>query len=438
VAGNIRQELTNHAELFVTHNFISKFSIDEFDVAFHHVLLDDQARSALSALLLVECLPDRALWKSRLTEPTDDHWEVLARAIAGCFDHQSQRATDVRWLKVAFLAITGRMIFPQQLADRVESIRLYPDHGDMRQVRPFIRATEIAMRMLEFGEDGRTELPDQHQLAFWEELYRKTRCLPEERDAGPQATERPVTQGLIDTAELVAAHFHSTIAHTSIDARHDSSFGLVLYALNLLIETSASYSHSSPIGRSTLRTIVECFITLSYLVAKDDADLWLKHRDYGNGQTKLSLLKNFASDKVPSFVDLERLEALANEDKWVEFTDINLGAWSSQNLRTMATEANLKDVYDCYYDICSGNTHGHWSAAREAAFVACTNPMHRFHKIPSPINFGLRSVLPDGILLVNRMLDELNKVYPGLEHRINLDSMHSADATAESENAQAD
>jgi hypothetical protein len=149
-------------------------------------------------------------------------------------------------------------------------------------------------------------------------------------------------------------------------------------------------------------------------------------------------LKNLASDQVPSFVDLDRLEALANEDKWVEFTDINLGAWSSQNLRTMAIEANLKDVYDCYYDICSGYTHGHWSAAREAAFVMCTNPLHRFHKIPSPINFGLRSVLPDAISLVNRMMDELNKIYPGLEHRINLDSMPSAETTAGSENEQAD
>jgi hypothetical protein len=437
VAGNIRQDLPNYADLFVTHNFISKFSAGEFDIAFRHVLRDDQAKSALGALLLVDCLPDRKLWEARLAAPTDEHWQILAKAVAVCFDHQSEKATDIRWLKVAFMAIAGRIIFSKEQADRVESLRLFPNHGDMRQVRPFIRSTEIGMRMLEFGEDGRIALPDPHQTAFWEELYRKTRCLPLERDAAPQTAEKQATKALIDAAELVAAHFHSTIAHTSIDARHDSSFGLVLYALNLLIETSASYSHSSPIGRSTLRTIVECFITLAYLVAKDDAELWLKHRDYGNGQTKLSLLKNLASDKVPSFVDLDALEALANEDKWIEFTDINLGAWSSQNLRTMATEANLKDVYDCYYDICSGNTHGHWSAAREAAFVMCTNPLHRFHKIPAPINFGLRSVLPDGILLVNRMLDELNKIYPGLDHHINLHS-HSAAAAAALENPEAD
>ena len=195
-------------------------------------------------------------------------------------------------------------------------------------------------------------------------------------------------------------------------------------------------SHSTAVGRSILRSIVECFITLSYLVSKNDPTLWLKHRDYGNGQAKLSLLKNLAAENVPHFVDLERLESLANEDKWLEFNDINLASWAEQNLRAIAIEAGAKDIYDGYYDLCSGYTHGHWSAIRDAAFVTCFNPLHRFHKIPSPINFDMRSILDDGISLINRMLDELGTIYPGMDHRIVRETTESAKAKKSQKSAE--
>jgi hypothetical protein len=285
-----------------------------------------------------------------------------------------------------------------------------------------IRATELGLRMMEFNEDGKADLPPLQAAAFWDEMHKKTLCIAEGRTDGPRIAEKAEMRELLRIANLIAKHFHATIEQTGIDERHDSSFGLVLFAINLLIETAASYSLFTSVGRSVLRSIVECLITLSYLVSKDDPALWLRHRDYGNGQTKLSFLKNLAADRVPNFVDLDRLESLANEDKWLEFNDINLGAWAAQNLRSIATEANLKDVYDGYYDLCSGYTHGHWSAIRDSAFVTCFNPLHRFHKIPAPINFGMKSVLTDGAALINRMLDALSTIYPGMTDRITFGS----------------
>lgn len=417
VAFNTREYLDNYAELFLTHNFLSKFSEKQFNVAFRQVLDDEKARSALSALLLLDSLPDRHLWGAHLPKPTPDHWQILAKGVGACFNHQSEKATDIRWIKLAFFAIAGRIQFSTQQADLAESIRLYPDKGDMRIVRPMIRATEISLRMMEFGEDEKSDLPAPHQDAFWEELHKKTRCLPLDPKSKPEIVEKEKVRQLINTANMTAEHFHATLKHTGLDARHDSSFGLVLYGLDLIIEAASSYSHSSAVGRSILRSIVECFITLSYLVMKDDPALWLKHRDYGNGQTKLSLLKNLSADSVPRFIDIELLEALANEDQWLEFSDVNLGSWSNKNLRALATEVGVKDVYDAYYDLCSGYTHGHWSAIRDTSFTMCYNPLHRFHRIPAPVNLSMKSIIEDGIDLTNRMLDELNKIYPGLSHR---------------------
>lgn len=278
--------------------------------------------------------------------------------------------------------------------------------------------------MMEFGEESRTgdsiELPPPHQESFWSEMQNRTKCIPHMNTTNPLGFDRTVVDSLTEAAEAISDHFHATLSHTGLDARHDSSFGLVLYAIHLLTESAASLTHTTAAGRSILRSIVECFITLCYLISKDDPELWLKHRDHGNGQTKLSFLKNLSADNVPRFVDLKLLEMLANEDKWLEFQDINLGAWAEKNLRALAIEANVKDIYDAYYDLCSGYTHGHWTAIRDASFTICFNPLHRFHRIPAPINLGMRSILEDGITLINKMLDELEKIYPGLEHRITL------------------
>ncbi|MFA6265357.1 MAG: DUF5677 domain-containing protein [Pseudolabrys sp.] len=428
VAINIRANIPRHSDLFISHNFLSKFSEAEFDIAFCDVLADPEATDALRALLLVDCLPDRALWSSRLAPPDDSHWQTLGHAVGGCFDHQSQSATDIRWIKLMFFIITGRMMFPSEMAVFLENLRLYPDRGDMRSVRPMIRAAEIGLRTVEFGEeilgDKKTtiELPPPHQEAFWSEMQGKTQCLPNGEMQSPERADPAVTRALLDVSEGLAEHFHSTTQHTGLDARHDACFGLLFYALNLVTDISVSYSHTGSIGRSTLRTIVECFITLSYLVKKDDPALWLKYRDHGNGQTKLSLLKNLSAESVPRFIDLELLESLANEDKWLEFHDINFGAWAEKNLRVMATEAGIKDVYDAYYDLCSGYTHGQWSAVRDASFITCFNPLHRFHRIPRPVNFGMKSIIHDGLVLLNRMTDEVVKLYPGFTSRLEVNT----------------
>ena len=66
---------------------------------------------------------------------------------------------------------------------RLKSSYFYPDKGDMRSVRPSIRAMEIGTRSIEFGEEptpkieGSVELPPRHLHAFWKELQETTQCV---------------------------------------------------------------------------------------------------------------------------------------------------------------------------------------------------------------------------------------------------------------------
>ncbi len=62
------------------------------------------------------------------------------------------------------------------------------------------------------------------------------------------------------------------------------------------------------------------------------------------------------------------------KDKWVEFIPINLGHWDSANLRKMAEEVKLKDLYDKFYNYTSGFMHGNWGAVRESVYQKMRKP----------------------------------------------------------------
>jgi hypothetical protein len=50
--------------------------------------------------------------------------------------------------------------------------------------------------------------------------------------------------------------------------------------------------------------------------------------------------------------------------------------------------------------------------------VTCLNPLHRFHRIPAPPKSYMPSILPDACKLVNRMVDDLNHLYPSFKQRL--------------------
>jgi hypothetical protein len=97
---NARERVKNYEDTFISHNHLARLADEDFDIIFRNVFASKPAAAALSALLLVDCLPDRAHWERHLSAPDAQHWQLLSRAVADTFDHQSQKATDVRWLKL--------------------------------------------------------------------------------------------------------------------------------------------------------------------------------------------------------------------------------------------------------------------------------------------------------------------------------------------------
>ncbi|MEJ0012653.1 MAG: DUF5677 domain-containing protein [Bauldia sp.] len=293
----------------------------------------------------------------------------------------------------------------------------YPDKGDMRAVRPHIRASEMMTRN-RMSESGR--LPP-YAGVFWSECFSKTACIPRFPDEGARQEDYRIF--FDDVAKLydeLSNWFMATIGTTAIDARHDATFGLALYILQLLVFALKSTAGQTVAGRLIARTALEAYLTLSFLSSKDDPTIWMQYRNYGAGQSKLAYLKNVSVEDLPSFTTRELLESLANEDMWMEFQDINLGAWSDKNLRKMAEEAGVKDVYDRYYDGLSAYVHANWSATRHAVYGDCVNPLHRFHRVPVPPRFLFQDTVPDIVKIANLALERVAILYPPFKPRLHL------------------
>ncbi|WP_202799661.1 hypothetical protein, partial [Rhodanobacter sp. 115] len=316
----------------VDHTTLSEVSEERFEDFMSVVLSCPGATAALRPLVLIDSLPRLDRWKRHLvSEDEEEEWRALGVAVTGVLDHQSEASTDIRWFKMIVPMISGIVHFPESMADRIECMRLYPDHGDMRSVRPFIRSMEIM---------ARRSPPSEWIARFWEEVFKKTLCMgpsPDEDGRFPV----PIVDGksLYNLRDQIMERFLQSIKVSKVDARLDSSFGLLLYALSIVEEVCANRVQSRILGRLALRSLVDACITLNYLFKIDKDELWASYRVYGAGQAKLAFLKaQELEGDLPSFIDEDMLHAISNEDRWQEFLDINIGHWANSNLRKLATE----------------------------------------------------------------------------------------------------
>lgn len=374
-----------------------------------------KAKSILLSLVVFPSLPAFEDWVSVLGEPQGemekDLADYLANGVRVTLWHQSQEATDCRWVKVLCMVTAGKM---KVVSGMYSEILNYPNEGDMRSVRPTIRASEIIQ---DPQKPATKDWPD----SFWTACLRNTLCAPLPRKDQRKDKISISTYQITHIRHLLLLHYMKSDDTSSIDSKHDAIFGFGFYALRLLNELAVTNLSRAAIGRLVLRTCVESYITLAFLVKRNDPALWDDFRNYGVGQMKLSYLKARDVKEKPAFIDEEFLKEILNEDRWEEFSDIELSHWASSDLRKMSDEAGCKDVYDAYYSWTSTFSHGSWGSIRESNFAMCANPLHRLHLIPSVSVYPLPGVLEDVVKIVNLILGVIESEYPGLELQITND-----------------
>jgi hypothetical protein len=401
------QEQEKHPD--ISHTGLSKLDSSLLDRFLDRLLSIEGVAEALAPLILLPELPAYERWTTRLSNASvDPNWEPLMRAVAHTLNHQSQAATDCRWLRVAALFVCGELRFPTEQAEFPEFIAHYPNRGDLTMVRPLIRALEISFPT--------PVSPWSEQ--FWSRCFVSTPCWPLALERSANVPETGLTiQSLKIAHSTVVGHCRATTTSTAPDARHDTVFGTALYCLAIADELLRVGNSNTVISRLALRTVVESCITLAYLCHHDVAEQWSSFRTYGAGQAKLASLKLDLSSEKPRYVDLETLEILSNEDMWEEYMSINVGHWDGSNLRQLSQAANVKGVYDHYYSWTSSFVHGQWGALRDTAFDTCGNPLHRLHRIPRETSRQQPDLIPDVADLLDRMFDLVDMAYPTFTFR---------------------
>ena len=367
-----------------------------------------EASLALCALRLFDALPGREEWDQELPliEPNVD---LLMDAVGNTLWHQTQEATDCRWVRLMAKIISGKMHIPNEMVDEW---RKYPNEGDQHSVRSTIRASEIALDM--------PKPPDlTWPKAFWEEAWANTPCIILEQRHSQPSIDETVTvtrQAISELYKRLGDHWIQTHLTTAIDPKHDAIFGMAFYCLRILDEMIGIGIGTSILGRLGLRTILEVRINLKYLLTKDSDTLWKKWREYGAGQAKLNALKFDDSIDPPKHIDVESIERIAGEDMWEEYLTVNLASWSRLDLRKLSEQSGLKDTYDKHYSWTSGYSHGMWGPIRESCYQTCGNPLHRLHRYPE--RQILQDTVDDAAMLVDEIIQHLDEAYPTFEWRL--------------------
>ncbi len=417
--------VSKHNEFFdISLTGIGKLPSDKVK-EFIKYLLDysNDIANILRPLRLYAEVPASEIWNQLLEDPvSEEDWKKILEGVNKTYNHQSQEATDCRWIKVLCLMLGGKMKFQSDMEETVKGIVNYPNYGDMKKVRPSIRAAEIILNKNDL------KWPKQ----FWKHNYNSTDCVPEEVFSKKIKLRQEKLSKEIETRrkhfidetkkvrdELIT-HFFKSCEDTKVDTRRETSFGLALYGLTFFTEIIFYSVPSSITGRVALRTLIENYITFKYLLKKEQEEpkIWDDFHNYGTGQTKLIYLKLKELAKQSKCVEIDELNVVVNEDKWAEFIPINLGQWGNSDLRKMSEYAEVKEVYDLYYNYTSGFVHGTRGALRESIYQTCLNPLHRFHRIPIFDLPLMPSVILDSLEIVNNILDCLNAAYPPFDCRI--------------------
>lgn len=388
---------------------ISMTSISELEVELRELLIkkilsDTHIASSLTVLKLFPSLPAKDSWLKYLPKNAPDI-NVLMMAVGKNLFHQTQEATDCRWLRVMVMVAGNKVLLPKEILSEFDS---YPNLGDQRTVRPTIRSLEMTFSI------EKTEWP----LQFWNECWKNTPCLELENSKNLPDNTKSDNSSIHIIHDQLLRHWKKTHTTTAIDAKHDCIYGISLYSLKIIEECIHGNTSSGILGRLSLRSLFENYVTLHYLISKNDDKLWEKWRKYGAGQAKLNALRFDETLTPPKYVNQDILEIIAGEDTWEEYLDIELGNWTNLDLRKLSIASDIKELYDTYYSWTSGFAHGHWGAIREAEFTTCGNPLHRLHRIPK--SFPLPDVRNDLGLIFNKILDDLNKIYGDYPYRLDI------------------
>lgn len=321
--------------------------------------------------------------------------------------HQSNEATDIRFIALYLYLVSGKLHIQKNQADLLSA---YPKtkHEDeiMHRARPLVRAMEITVLTFE-------ETETEYLKGFWKCVSEMTDCniyiidIPKEN--------RNVTQYMESLYKVQSYLSDLFVVSEPLNEKMNVLIGLFTYSYKIMKEVYEYQLFNAISGRSCVRTLIEVYIMMKYLVKNESNhdNIWRGYQLYGIGAYKKVLTKyrDDGNSEETQF-NPKYIEILVNEFKDEEFIDIDTRYFDKKNIREKAEKVDEKGLYGLYYDYDSSFEHGLWGAVRESSLLKCDNPAHRYHCVPDTEDkITLQSVLPDCIMVMKKTVSFLNDIY---------------------------
>ncbi len=304
---------------------------------------------------------------------------ILNDAIKRYYMHQSDEATDLRFVILFMMVFQKKLHLPKEMA---ESLFEYPyiSHEDekMKSTRPMIRATEMT--------DISNSKNKKFINYFWKEIGLKIDCSTIVIGFKNEESIVDYKVYILDFQKKLNHLINEQKEKLLMDDKFDVVVGTTTYALKIFNDMVEKELDDSILGRHAYRTILEAYINIKYLlkIESEHPNIWEDYKLYGIGKYKLPLLKERESTRVKDnthFVE-PIVDIIINEILWEEFIDIDLRYFDKKKIKEKFEEVGEKDLYEILYEYDNNFIHGFWGAVRESSMLHCDNESHRNHSIP--------------------------------------------------------
>ena len=342
--------------------------------------------------------------------------EILKKAA----DHQSYFSTDIRFVALYFMMVTGKINFLEGMKSEVEKILKYPylshDEDEMKMIRPAIRSSEMM-------SEPTNEAHNKFISSFWESVSIMSDCELYMLHFEPEAEDADAYEERIK--EIMGYYADMFTSAYPLDNKMLVLLGIATYSYKRLLELINCNLYNEISGRSIVRVLIENYIMMKYLLKheNDHEDIWTEYQYYGIGQYKLIAKRadEATIDTGSSHVPYKYLDVLVSEFRDDKFVDMDTKYFDKHNIREKAIDVGEKELFGLFYDYDSAFEHGLWGAVRESSLIKCDAAEHQFHCVPDITNEQkLKSVWKDAKTTMNKILNVLRDVY-GLPEKYAID-----------------
>lgn len=148
-------------------------------------------------------------------------------------------------------------------------------------------------------------------------------------------------------------------------------------------------AHLAPL---VLRAMVDLYISFAWIL-EDPVDRSRRFVEYGLGQEKL-FLEQLRGRIAAAGGDPNESPRVRSIQDWIDsqrytfLLEVNVGQWA-EDTRKMADQAGCADLHRYDYTQFSGSTHSMWQHIAKFNLEMCSNPLHRFHRVPTVPDLGM-------------------------------------------------